>query len=298
MTGSQNKKKQPKTKIVAPTLEYLNIKKQSIIVSLVSALIGGICVAIVNGLADIKLEEKKLETQLIVQAVKTGNKQQAASNLNFLVDAGLVTDTTGKIHELIDKPENSSFVLPVPPEYISLGTTVTRTSRLFDTADYYIEDEYLTVKKADQMYLSNVWMPQTYINNDFEEKEINGDVVVFDETTKLMWERSGSDEQVNYRNAEAYIEKLNHDRFAETNDWRLPTLKEALTLLEKEKGSNGLLIAPEFDKKQKWIWVSDKVNATRGWIVGFDNGCYLSDLSYDNGYVRAVRLYKSVSKEP
>ncbi len=151
------------------------------------------------------------------------------------------------------------------------------------------QGEYISDEKAELLFLNKDRRPQTYTVNDFEEKTINGENVVIDKATGLTWQQSGSGRYSNYEDAKTYIKKLNSDKHAGYNDWRLPTLKEAITLLEQEKKSNGMYIDPVFDKKQHWIWTSDKLSASVAWVVNFDYGyCYGYGFS-DDYYVRAVR---------
>lgn len=113
-----------------------------IIVAFVSALFGGIVVAMINGQSNIKLEQKKLQTQLIIQAVKTGDSEQAASNLHFLVNAGLVDDPKGKIQSLINDQERSSSKSPsfvLPSEYISKGVSKAREGKYDEAIVSYLE---------------------------------------------------------------------------------------------------------------------------------------------------------------
>ena len=133
-----------------------------------------------------------------------------------------------KIRELESKLERLKVKLPALPEK---------------------SENYLTDEKAKSLYLDEDMKPRNYtINNFKKQKTINGEVV-FDETTKLTWQQSGSEKDINYDGARKYIAKLNRDKFAGKGDWRLPTLEEAITLLEREKKSNGLFIKPVFDKR-------------------------------------------------
>ena len=118
-----------------------------------------------------------------------------------------------------------------------------------------------------------------------------GKKVVFDHTTKLMWQQSGSSGSTTiYENAKKYIDQLNRERFAGFNDWRLPTLEEAMSLMEPEKSSNGLYIEPVFDETQRFIWTSDQYSASRAWSVGFTyGGCGPNPL----GIVISVRAVRS-----
>ncbi len=153
---------------------------------------------------------------------------------------------------------------------------------------------YLTVKEAKRLYLDNNWKPRTYTDNKFEETIIkNGDKderIVFDKTTKLTWQQSGSEKYLTYEDARRYITQLNHDKFAGYSDWRLPTLKEAITLLEEEENSDGLYIDTKyFDERQGWIWTSDLSSASRAWVVGFSFGSCHYDGFSNGSSVRAVR---------
>ncbi len=116
--------------------------------------------------------------------------------------------------------------------------------------------------------------------------------VVFDKASGLMWQQSGSDKDITYKKAKSYIMALNRQSFTGYSDWRLPTLEEAMSLMEPKKNSDNLYIDSRFDSKQQWIWTSDFYGASSAWVVGFgDGGCsfigFLSDYYYVN--VRAVR---------
>lgn len=51
------------------------------------------------------IEKQKAQTELILSAIKTGDRDSAVANLLFLVDVGLLQDPSGKITELRRKPE-------------------------------------------------------------------------------------------------------------------------------------------------------------------------------------------------
>jgi hypothetical protein len=68
----------------------------------------------------------------------------------------------------------------------------------------------------------------------------NDGKIVYDRASDLMWQQSGSG-YVNYEKAKAYVTELNSDRFAGYNDWRLPTLEEAMSLMETSKNKGGLI---------------------------------------------------------
>jgi hypothetical protein len=124
--------------------------------------------------------------------------------------------------------------------------------------------------------------------NKYSRIEAKGDTVVIDYATGLTWQQSGSPDSMSYTNAEKFVRDLNDKKFAGHSDWRLPTLEEAMSLMEPKKHGE-LYINPIFDHEQRRIWTADKSSAGSAWGVFFDDGyCFNLDL-YDFYYVRAVR---------
>lgn len=120
------------------------------------------------------------------------------------------------------------------------------------------------------------------------------DSVVADFKTGLIWQRSGSEESLIYADAKRYVADLNTGKYAGYDDWRLPTLEEAMSLMEKEKLNGRLYLDPVFDEKQPWIWTADyEERDSRAWGVNFNYGdCDFID--FGSGYsVRAVRSGQS-----
>jgi hypothetical protein len=58
-----------------------------------------------------KLERQKFESSLVLQAIATGKQRTAQKNLEFLVNAGFLSDPEGKIKELAKQPADTP-VLP------------------------------------------------------------------------------------------------------------------------------------------------------------------------------------------
>ena len=118
-----------------------------------------------------------------------------------------------------------------------------------------------------------------------------------------MWHQSGSDDWMSWDEAKEWVEDLNSEEgYAGYQDWRLPTVDEAVSLLESSEKNGDLYIDPVFSKKQRWIWTgdmkddSDDMEDEEGygseatWYVGFENGGGMT-WGYDGNrnYVRPVR---------
>ena len=166
----------------------------------------------------------------------------------------------------------------------------------------YDDDVYITENEAQRVFgLTpqkvtidekdyNLLQPIEYITNQYENQ---GDVVV-DHATGLMWQKSGSKHYIEYQAALNYVQDMNRQKFADYDDWRLPTIPELMSLLESEQQSNGLYINPIFDKTQELCWSSDKRLSelwSGWWYVGFNEGGYVTSSTFQSEkcYVRGVR---------
>lgn len=131
--------------------------------------------------------------------------------------------------------------------------------------------------------------------HQYEDKTIKGDKLVLDHASNLMRQRGGSSKDLTFEGAKKWIDKLKKEGYAGFHDWRLPTLEEAMSLIEPQKKKNDLYIDPIFDKTQRWIWTSDLVQgeSRAAWIVGFYGGYCYWYYFLNLGYMRAVRSGQS-----
>ncbi|MGH7496382.1 MAG: protein kinase domain-containing protein [bacterium] len=127
------------------------------------------------------------------------------------------------------------------------------------------------------------------IRHQYESAQTFGQVVIIDQTTGLMWQQGGSAERMTLRAALTYIETLNRNGFAGCRNWRLPTLEEAMSLMEPQTGAYDLHIASRFDPKQYWIWTTDAESGRKVWAVDFGIGCCSPVEATRASYIRAVR---------
>ena len=169
----------------------------------------------------------------------------------------------------------------------------------------YIKD---MVKRYD--FFDSYWNVFGSFENEFVD---NGGGTVTDRATGLMWQKSGSSRSKTWSKANLYIDTLNKNQFAGYSDWRLPTIDELVSLIEKSD-TDKLHIHSMFDRKQKHCWSKDSSDkplhpeiTQQRWTVNFVRGryvlasyCFLANCSspynhYDVAkfnYVRAVRSVK------
>lgn len=97
----------------------------------------------------------------------------------------------------------------------------------------------------------------------------NGDgLTVTDLTTKLMWQRGGS-EINSIRSIHNWVKDLNRSGFAGFSDWRLPTFEEALSLAVKTKNNRELYLHQCFSAAQPFVFTADKRDPGGHWFIDF-----------------------------
>jgi hypothetical protein len=134
------------------------------------------------------------------------------------------------------------------------------------------EDDVKSMLKARGFY-DRRWHRSGGFPNRFELKTVGEDKIVIDRAANLTWHQSGSERPIIFEDVKPWLEVLNRGRYAGYSDWRLPTLEEALTLMEK-KPVDRFHIDPLFSKQQYSIWSGDYYTEVRVWGVGFNYGRY------------------------
>jgi len=66
-----------------------------------------------------ELEREKLQSQLILKAIETGDPEKALANLQFFLDTGLLDDPTGRITKAVVRGKENPGSIPVLPERAS-----------------------------------------------------------------------------------------------------------------------------------------------------------------------------------
>jgi len=151
----------------------------------------------------------------------------------------------------------------------------------------------LTSMFKNHNFFDNKWNKQGRgFDNQFVLKIIKNDTIVIDHALGLMWQKGGSAEYVKHEEVQKWIEALNRKGYAGFTDWRLPTLEEAMSLMEQVRNDD-MYIDPVFNKKQKHIWTSD-IFKGESWAcaVNFADGFCGTGLFTDDLCVRAVRSQK------
>jgi len=136
------------------------------------------------------------------------------------------------------------------------------------------------------------------IKHRYEIKARGDDLVVIDYAAGLMWKRDVS-EYVLWTEAEGYIRSLNSAKFGGFEDWRVPTLEEAMSLVTTKGDAievrgplktETLHLDQIFEVQAHGLWIADLETGETRWGVSFWEGNCFVRLNPDfHASVRAVR---------
>ena len=224
---------------------------------------------------------------------------------NLIRVRGLIIEQLSSVGTLRDAVLSSERIKQVRKKYPHLlGEIELDGEELSKSKIITLRSSYKTLSVSEVQSMPNVSIREKYdygfygystINHDYNIKTIKGDKVVVDNATGLMWHQGGPDNYTTGYKAKEWVEDLNSKGYAGYYDWRLPTVDEAVSLLESSK-RNGLYIDPVFSKKPSWTWTGDESQACSGapwndaaWSVGFELGAVGGYHFCYNAVARPVR---------
>lgn len=113
------------------------------IIAALVGLVGTGVGAYMQGRSQLNIERLKFESNLILKAIETGNREEAKNNLLFLVHAGFIEDTGGKIAALAQNPS----AIPVLPFSGNIDVETMRMKRALDRREQTLD---IRRKRADE----------------------------------------------------------------------------------------------------------------------------------------------------
>jgi hypothetical protein len=201
------------------------------------------------------------------------------------------------IAHVLDETGDSRLIMPTVDVEAKedMGPMLPRTAqtpytgevvRLPDAPAFIQEEELLGVLMQWNFFEAELH-PEGRFANSFVDAGIPG--VIIDQRTQLMWQIGGIDIG-STRHVQKGIEEANRNRWAGFADWRLPTMEEALSLLEPVQNSKGLFLHPAFSKEQPFIFVAAQRKPGGYWFVDFKQGrAFWSSGTIPGGFGRLVR---------
>jgi len=206
----------------------------------------------------------------------------------------------GEIHDwlvanVLDKGENS-FVRPIDERIESedMGAPLPSRNALVAAEATSLPSDAAFIQEAELPGLIRAYgfFEAEHNPEGFFAKQLAAgadEQTVFDLRTGLMWQRGGLD-IASHRVISRRIEELNAAGLAGCHDWRLPTMEEALSLLEPAVNGKGLHLHPSFSKEQPFIFVAAQRKPGGYWFVDFKQGrAFWASGTIPGGFARLVR---------
>jgi TPR repeat protein len=108
--------------------------------------------------------------------------------------------------------------------------------------------------------------------HQYEPMNAAGLRLIVDRATKLVWLRQQNPVRMNLGKTRQWIASLNRVEYGGIRGWRLPTIEEAASLLQKNAGAGGIFLDDIFGRDIKEIWTGDSLTESESWIVDFQKG--------------------------
>jgi len=242
----------------------------------------------VNILAEVKAPPA-LMTDCIINQGGTPSSRD-----NYPVDSALKDWLLAEVVE----PEDSPFLVPVIPEKAvaeDMGEPLPPPGGTgFSGEKVVLPAEHCTLHDDRIGQLLTQWnFYDSHLNSqgkfDNALADAGDGLTVIDERTGLMWQRAGLD-LCSTRSMKRGIEQLNKDGFAGYHDWRMPTVEEAMSLMELSPNAKGVHLHPCFSKEQPFVFVAARRKPTGYWFVDYKQGkIYWSSGTVPGGFCRLCR---------
>jgi hypothetical protein len=196
---------------------------------------------------------------------------------------------------LVSAHEEKSFPSPADAPLVRLRSDSRMLSRdeakvMLFQHDFYSRGWHATGKGIDHRYRIQPCEGQAML-------------VVVDDATGLMWQRNGSWDEgfdsLTFPDAKEYVARLNSERRCGFDDWRLPTLEEAMSLmLPKDKLPTGETRATHLDLAferyvAEFIWTADFASSISRWLVSYQHG-FCAESAQENP--PAQRIHRAAVK--
>jgi hypothetical protein len=182
------------------------------------------------------------------------------------------------IKNVVDTTDDSKVIpiktgLDIPIEAVNLPgvndplPAITKRS-LSHSSTIINEDDVVELIRA-QNFFDSQYNPEGYFENYFVDNQ--DDLTVSDMVTGIMWQIDGYDITSN-RKMVGHVKEANETNFAGYNDWRLPTMEEALSIMQPEKNRNDLHLHLCFSENQPFIFLNEKRDPGGYWFCDYKQG--------------------------
>ncbi|MCK9294423.1 MAG: DUF1566 domain-containing protein [Desulfobulbaceae bacterium] len=231
--------------------------------------------------------------ELIDNAVKSQGKTQGLDKSyaiddalkQWLKDHVVNTDDDSRVIPFVDAIEKENMGAALPGPEAQLPAALTRVTLNSAPRDLR-ETEVDAIIRADNFFDTQYNIKGGFANFLVDNQD---GLTVTDKVTGVMWQRGGGD-ITSIRKMQAYIKKMNDSRFAGYDNWRLPSMEEALSLMEAEQNDKGLYLHNCFSASQPFIFLAGRRDPGGYWFCDYKQGTvYWASGTIPGGFGRLCR---------
>lgn len=146
---------------------------------------------------------------------------------------------------------------------------------------------YYTLTIVEKMIVKyNFFVKYKNDKGDFPNQFVdNKDGSVTDQTTGLMWQKTRSPSLLYFREAQVYVNDLRKSQFLGHHDWRMPTLEELCSLLERVPNQKRRFLSNIFTDDVTECWTSDFKSEAYGAETSVTSGAAAYTVNFSDGTV-------------
>lgn len=181
-------------------------------------------------------------------------------------------------------PLRASEAIPEPVTQVWLPQGL----RELDEAD--VDEAVARYNFPDQERNPGGAFPHVFVDN-------GDDLTISDRATGLMWQRTGLD-IMSCRLMRLAVDELNRKGFAGFHDWRLPSLEEAMSLMENEKLANGQYLHRCFSAGAPFVFANAPRKRGGHWFVDYKQGrIFWASATIPGGFGRLCRTDEEIRRK-
>jgi len=227
----------------------------------------------------------------LIEAKKSLDRNDHASSVEWLNQAE-VNIKLAKEKEKKGRENDYELYMNKGKEYSQKGDW-DNSINSYQQALKYKQDDTIAKKEIENVQNKKIEAKEEKREGYFIGKykiiePIEGEKVVIDTKTKLMWVWNGNlaGRVMNWKDAIYYCKNL---KYAGYTDWRLPEIEELKTLIKKDERPR--IDNKAFDCRDSWYWSVTEYApyTTFAMLVNFYNGTVINNDKTLFNYVRCVR---------
>jgi uncharacterized protein len=166
------------------------------------------------------------------------------------------------------RPAKVDSPLPVPDATPGPGPVVPLFRREYRSLD----EEAITRMVAARNFFDAQKNPGGGFTHQYKPVNAVGLTLILDRAANLVWSRQQNPVKMNLEKTARWIESLNRVEYGGIRNWRLPTIEEAASLLQKNDHGETICLDGVFGAGIQATWTGDSVSGSESWIVDFREG--------------------------